>query len=393
MDQFQTPAVVDEWRQRALIVGVIASVISVAGAFFQPSQFFHSYLFAYVFWIGLSLGSMAIYLIHAMTGGGWGAVIRRILEASTRVLPLMGLLFLPIVLAVATGRLYIWSNPEVVAANEVLQRKAIYLNNNFFYGRAAIYFAVWLAITYQLNKWSQKQDEAITPKVQTRLQEVGGFGLLLYGLTMTFAAIDWMMSLDPEWPSTMYGLMVITGQVLSSFAFVIAVASKLVDHKPMSDYMGATHFHDLGKLLLAFVMIWAYLSFSQFLIIWSGNLPEEIPWYIHRIGHGWQIVALALVLFHFALPFLLLLSRTLKQKWSLLTRVAIAILVMRFVDLFWLIAPEFSREGLSVHWMDFTLPIGIGGLWLAGFFYQLKGRPLLPVNDPDLKEVVEHGHA
>lgn len=388
-DQFQAPEVVNRWKQRSLVAGVTAGVVCLAGAFFEPAQFLRSYLFAYVFWIGITLGCLAIALIHALTGGAWGAVIRRVLEASARMLPWMALLFLPILFS--TGKIYIWANPEAVAASEHLQHKALYLNRDFFIGRAVFYFAAWMLIAFLLVKWSRKQDESITPDVQNKLQMIGGFGLLLYGLTMTFAAIDWMMSLDPLWPSTMYGLLVITGQVLSSFAFVIAVTAALVKYKPLSDHMGALQFHDLGKLMLAFVMIWAYLSFSQFLIIWSGNLPEEIPWYINRLSHGWQIIALLLVVFHFALPFLLLLSRGLKEQHRTLTRVAKAVIIMRLFDLFWLIAPELSKDGISVSFMDVLLPIGLGGFWLWGFFGNLQSAPVLPANDPDLRMVTQHG--
>jgi hypothetical protein len=263
------------------------------------------------------------------------------------------------------------------------------LNVPFFLGRTAIYFAVWLMLTYFLNKWSKQEDEASTPLLQSRFQFLGGIGLLLYGLTATFASVDWMMSLEPHWFSTIYGLLVIVGQVLSAFAFVIAMGSLLMAYKPLSDVMTKAIFHDLGKLMFAFVMIWAYFAFSQFLIIWSGNLPEEIPWYKHRLTHGWQAIGLILVLFHFALPFLLLLSRDLKRNPRIVAMIAIGILVLRVVDLYWMVGPEFHQDGLTVHLLDILLPIGMGGIWLAYFFKQLKAWPLIPVNDPNLQE--EHG--
>ena len=380
-------AVLDRFQKRSFLIGVAVLALSLVAAYFSPAQFFRSYLFAYVFWIGLALGSLAITLLHHLSGGRWGAVVRRVLESGTRTFPLLALLFLPLIPGMES--IYIWSDQKLVATDQALQHKSFYLNVPFFLTRTAIYFAVWFLLAYLLNKWSKQEDQASTPRLQSRFQFLGGIGLLLYGLTATFAAVDWMMSLEPHWFSTIYGLLVIVGQVLSAFAFVIAVASILMQHKPLSDVITSTQFHDLGKLMFAFVMIWAYLAFSQFLIIWSGNLPEEIPWYKHRLTHGWQMMALFLVIFHFALPFLLLLSRDLKKNPRFLVWVALGVLVMRVVDLFWMIGPEFHTEGLGIHILDILLPIGMGGIWLAFFFWQLKGWPLVPVNDPNLQE--EHG--
>jgi hypothetical protein len=376
-------------QKRSLTVGVIVSALAIIAAFFWPAQFFRSYLFAYVFWVGLALGSLAITLLHHLSGGLWGAVIRRVLESGTRTFPLLALLFLPLIPGMAD--IYIWADKQKIATDAILKHKSLYLNVPFFLARTVLYFVVWFGMAYLLNKWSRQEDEASTPELQSKFHFLGGIGLLLYGLTATFAAVDWMMSLEPHWFSTIYGLLVIVGQVLSAFAFVIAVASILIHYKPLSDVMSIVQFHDLGKLMFAFVMIWAYLSFSQFLIIWSGNLPEEIPWYLHRLHSGWQFVALCLVLFHFALPFLLLLSRETKKRPRILAMIATGVLFMRFVDLYWMVGPEFHQHGLTVSILDFLLPIAIGGFWLAFFFRQLKAMPLIPVNDPNLQEVLEHG--
>ena len=387
MSESAAIAVLDRLQKRSLLIGVIVIAVSLILAFLNPVQFFRSYLFAYVFWIGLALGSLAITLLHHLSGGRWGAVIRRVLESGTRTFPLLVLLFLPLIPGIRS--LYVWSDPEKVAADPILQQKTMYLNVPFFLGRTALYFVVWLLLAYFLNKWSRQEDQGSSAGLQSRFQFLGGIGLLLYGLTATFASVDWMMSLEPHWFSTIYGLLVITGQVLSAFAFVIAVASVLMKYEPLSEKLTTTLFHDLGKLMFAFVMVWAYLAFSQFLIIWSGNLPEEIPWYKHRLTHGWQLLGLFIVIFHFALPFLLLLSRDLKKNPRLLALVAAGVLFMRIVDLYWMIGPEFHQEGLAVHLLDILLPIGMGGIWLAFFFKQFKGWPLLPVNDPNLQE--EHG--
>jgi len=248
-------------------------------------------------------------------------------------------------------------------------------------------------LSFRLNKMSKEEDEASSAELQSRFLFLGGIGLLLYGLTATFAAVDWMMSLEPHWFSTIYGLLVIVGQVLSAFAFVIALASVFSDYEPLSTVMTPIQFHDLGKLMFAFVFIWAYLAFSQFLIIWSGNLPEEIPWYMARSSSGWQIVAIIVVLFHFALPFLLLLSRDLKKNPRMLATVAIGILVMRYVDLYWMVGPETHEHGRMLHPLDFLLPLGLGGLWLSYYFRQLKSASLIPMNDPNLQEALEDARA
>jgi hypothetical protein len=382
---------IDRFQKRSLMVGIIGAVLSVGLAFTNPQQFYRSYLFAYVFWIGLALGCLAINLLHHLSGGRWGAVVRKILEAGTRTFPLLILLFLPLIPGIHA--IYTWADPQIVETDALLKEKAIYLNAPFFLVRTALYFAIWFFISYLLNKWSKQEDEASTPALQSNFQFLGGIGLLLYGLTATFAAVDWMMSLEPHWFSTIYGLLVITGQVLSAFAFVIALTSILIRYEPLSSVMTSLQFHDLGKLMFAFVFIWAYLAFSQFLIIWSGNLPEEIPWYITRSRDGWRIVAIVLVLFHFAVPFLLLLSRDLKKNPRMLAIVALCILLMRYVDLFWMVGPETHQHGSMVHVLDLLLPMGIGGLWLAFFFRQLKSQPLIPMNDPNLQEALEDARA
>jgi hypothetical protein len=381
----------ERYQKRALIVGIACAVLSVAVAFTNPAQFFRSYLFAYTFWVGLALGCLAISLLHHLTGGRWGAVVRKLLEAGTRVFPLLVLLFLPIVFGMRT--IYTWTDPHLIATDQDIKAKLFYLNTPFFLGRVVLYFALWLFLSYLINHWSKKEEEASTPELQSKFQFLGGIGLLLYGLTATFAAVDWMMSLEPHWFSTIYGLIVITGQVLSAFAFVIALSSVLIRYEPLSSVMSTVQFHDLGKLMFAFVFIWAYLSFSQFLIIWAGNLPEEIPFYMVR-GHGpWQMISIVLVLFHFAIPFLLLLSRDLKKNPGRLATIAILIMFMRYVDLYWLVGPETHPKGSMIHILDFLLPLGIGGLWLAFFFRQLKSQPLIAVNDPNLQEALHDAKA
>ncbi len=366
----------DRFQRRAGAAGILALAACAAGAAGSPDQFFRSYLFAYLFWIGIALGCFAIVMLHHLVGGSWGVVIRRLLESGAGTLPLMAVLILP--LLAGLPRLYVWARPEAVAGDELLRHKAPYLNVPFFLGRLAFYFAVWIMLAHLLNKWSEEQDRTLSPRVKARLQLLSGPGLVLYGLTVTFASVDWVMSLEPHWFSTIYGILFMTGEALATLAFVILALLVLVRRKPMADVLRPAHFHDLGNLMLAFVMLWAYVCFSQFLIIWSGNLPEEIPWYLRRLDGGWAWVAVALLVFHFALPFVLLLSRQNKQRLEILAGIAGGVLLVRLVDLFWMVMPAFHPGGFRVHWMDLLMPVGIGGLWLAAFVWRLKRRPLLP---------------
>jgi hypothetical protein len=386
---YDAPPELETVQRRCLRIGIAGMSVCVVGLFFSPAQFFRSYLLGYVFWIGIALGCLAIVMLHHLSGGAWGLVIRRLLESGTRTLPLMFVLFIPIALGVQS--IYSWAVGANVASSELLQHKRPYLNIAFFLVRAIIYFAAWLALAHYLNKWSEEQDRTADRGLTRRFENLSGPGLVVYGLTATFASVDWVMSLEPEWFSTIFGVLFMGGQALSAIAFVIALGVLLSRREPFSAVISPSHLHDLGKLMLALVMLWAYFAFSQFLIIWSGNLPEEIPWYVHRTRGGWQWVGLALIAFHFVAPFLLLLSRDLKRNARMLAIIAVAVIVMRFIDLFWLIAPEFHHDGVSLHFMDLAAPIGIGGLWLAFFSQQLRTRPLLPMNDPYLEEALSHG--
>ncbi len=370
--------------QRAgLSAGVVALGLCGAGALTSPAQFLRSYLVAYLFWFGIALGCLVILMIHHIAGGAWGAVIRRVLESGTRTLPLMALLFLP--LAFGLGSLYEWARPEAVAHDALLQHNRPYLNVPFFLGRTVFYFVVWLTIARFLNRWSIEQDAAADPAVGRRLDLLSRGGLVAVGFTMTFASIDWVMSLEPHWYSTIYGILILGGQMLGAMAFVIPTTATL-SRGPLARVISAEQFHDLGKLMLAFVMLWAYFAFSQFLIIWSANLPEEIPWYLRRMSGGWQAVGVGIILFHFVLPFLVLLSRDVKRRAGALAGVALFVLLVRLVDVFWLVSPAFSPAAFAVHWMDIVTPVGVGGIWLWVFVWQLQRRPLLALNDPSLPQ-------
>lgn len=369
---------------KAWMIGGLGVVASSIGFIFARAQFFQSYLVSWLFWIALTLGCLGIMMIQHLSGGSWGLMIRRTLEAATRTLPVLTVLFIPILLGLE--ELYVWARPE--AANDpLIQHKASYLNPMAFTIRSILYLVILTLFAWMLSRLSLKQDESGDPAVYRQLKTVAAPGLVVLCLLSTFAAIDWLMSLDPHWYSSIFGVYFITGAGVAGFGFISLMALYLSQRPPLEGVIEPKHFHDYGKLLLAFVMLWSYIALSQLLIIWSGNLPEEVPWYLHRVQGGWKWVSIALILFNFFLPFILLLSRDLKRNARLLAGVALFVLVMRWVDLYWLAAPTFHHD-LAPHWLDVTTMAGIGGIWLAVFSTQLQKRPLLPTNDPYLEEAL-----
>jgi hypothetical protein len=389
-----TPPVAKTISQRSLIVGVVFGVIAVILAFIQPQQFYRAYLLGFMLWLGVALGSMAILMIRHLTGGGWGMVIRRILGAAMRTVPLLAVLFIPVILGI--HKLYIWAQPLDQIADKHLREHLeditkTYLTTSGFIYRAFFYFAVWNLLSFLLSKWSRETDHPGSPDHTSRFKAIAGPGLILYGFTISFAAIDWVMSLDPSWISTIFGLVILIGEVLSAMCFAVVVERILFNYKPMSEMLKPDFVHDHGKWMLAFLMMWAYFNFSQWLIIWAGNLPSEITFYMTRLHGGWASIGFILVLFGFAVPFVILLSRPFKRNIRRLVWLAVWLLLMRYFDLFWIIEPNFSKT-LTVTMADIVVPIAIGGFWLAYFFYNLGALPLLPAYDPSAGEVLEPAH-
>ena len=372
-----------DWPQRqrvqrtALAVGCAGLALCAVGALFDLDQFFRSYLAAFTSWLGIALGSLAVWMIHNLTGGHWGLVIRRFLEAATRTLPLLLVAFVPI--AFALPRIYLWAGPASLGDAEDYHPREHYLNVPFFLIRAGVYFTCWLTIVFLLNRFSRRQDETADPRLAEGMTSLSGPGLAIYGLTVTFAAVDWVMSLDPNWSSTIFGAIVATGQMLPAMGLAIALATWFAGRSPHSELVSADIWNDLGNLLLTFVMLWTYMMFSQLLLIWSGNLPEEISWYFVRSEGGWQLIGVVLAVFYFAFPFVLLLFRDIKREPKRLRIVALAVVGMSFVHQFWMVAPVFSPGHFRLHWMDLAALAGVGGFWLACFFWQLQTRPLVPV--------------
>lgn len=388
-DDFQVPAQIESLQRIALGVGGLGLIATAIGFVTNADQFYRSYLLGYIFLLGIPLGSLALLMVHHLTGGGWGLVIRRTLEASARTIPLMAVLFIPIIFGMHT--LYHWTHADVMANDPIVAQKAIYLNESGFIIRAVIYFVIWSFFALALVRLSSKQEGEDVHF--SRFENLAGPGLLIYALTMTFASVDWVMSLDPHWFSTIFGLWIMVGQVLTAFSFTIAIAFLVSRDGRMASVITSDKFHDYGKLLFAFIMLWAYLSYSQFLIIWSANLPEEIPYYLQRLGGGWTIVMLVVILGHFVLPWTMLLFRPTKRASQRLMAVAVFMLAMRYVDVFWLIAPWVRHEGgFGIHWLDITAVLGLLGVWVGLFCHNLRSRALLPINDPYLAEVLADGH-
>jgi hypothetical protein len=393
----------DRLQQRAVGIGVVGLVLTAAGALLGrdnglPSVY-HSWLYAYVFWLGVTTGSLGLLMLHHVTGGGWGYVIRRFLEAATRLLPLMLVLFVPVVIGMPV--LYkLWMHPS--PTDVVVQSKAGYLNAPGFIIRTLIYFAIWMVYAYLLNKWGATQDERADPAVETRLNYLGASGLVVFVLTITFMSVDWLMSLTPDWYSSIFGLLVVASQALSTLSLLVVLFAALAGDLPIAREVPKGYFRDLGNLMLACVMLWGYMSFSQYLITYSGNTTEEVSWYVQRRSGGWGIVSLGLVPLHFALPFLVLLTGSaIKRDPKWLARIAGFIILMRFIDLYWWVTPTFRSHLIpsdGPEWMsllgDLGTPLLIGGIWLWCWAAQLKKvRTVVPLHDPRLEaalEAVEH---
>ncbi len=378
------PGTLRHTQRTAFAAGIIVLAVCGAWAVKLPTQFYQSYLMAFIFWIGLSLGCLAILMTHHLCGGRWGFPIRRLVEAGSQTLPLMLVLFAPILFGMR--QLYVWMRPEAVNLDPLLQHKHVYLNQPFFIVRTILYFASWLWLMWMLDRAATAQDRAPGPAATHRLAALGAGGLVLHTITMTFAMVDWAMSLEPHFFSTIYGILFFAGQALSGFAFVILALALLMNRPPLSGAVEPLNLHDLGNFLLTFVIFWAYIAFSQFLIIWSGNLAEEIPWYVKRFAGGWKWYALGLVALHFFVPFFLLLMRELKRRRDPLAWIAALVFVMCIADVIWQVVPAFYPDGFSLHWMDILVLVGIGALWMAVFLGRLRSRSLLPVHDARLEE-------
>lgn len=391
----------------AIGIGGLCSAIVLGLALVVPEYrepALRGWLLGFILWAGIAIGGIGITMLQYLTGGAWGLVIRRVVQACSLTLPLIFILFVPIIIAVNTGHLYAWTRVDLITdqlALHAIEARGWFQTPFWWTVRTVAYFAIWGVMVYLFNKWSAQQDAAGNYEESAtflgRATAFSGPTMVLYVLIVTFATVDWIMSLDASWFSTIWGLLFAAGWALSCFCFSVIILAFLYDKPPMNRVLGKRHFHDIGKLMLALVMVWAYFNFSQYLIIWSGNIPEETQWYLTRISGGWGIFGAFLIVFHFAVPFVILLSREVKRKPKWLAVVAAFILFMRLSDMFYLIEPSptiggaVNTGGFEITAWDILGPIGVGGLWLWYFFVQLQKRPLVPVMDPFLENAIEHG--
>jgi hypothetical protein len=385
------PPILKTYYGRAVAIGGVGAVGTIIGFLLNSGQAFQSFLIGFMMCVGLTLGPLGFIFVWYLTGGRWGIPMRRIWEAATRNIYYCAALFIPIL--IGYRHLYPWARPEEVGKHEHWGYLAQHwLNLPLFLGRGVFYFACWIVLIYFVNKYSAIQDRPHDRYLGRTLTVLGSIGVVVYAFSMSFATFDWVMSLMPGWPSTIYGFIFLVGQGILGLALALIVGNVLVRYEPMNVFMNEVVFHDNGKLLLAFTMLWAYFSFSQWLIIWSGNLPEEIVFYLGRLRGGWQYASLFLVLFHFCVPFLMLLSASLKKNPTQVAAVAVWLVVMRWWDLYWNVEPMFSPEHFKFSWMDLVIPVGLVGIWSALFLRNLMARPLLPIYEPHLRQLVEAEH-
>jgi len=381
-----------KYQNTAAFFGLVFLAALAAGYHFEgAAQFMRSYLAGFWYWFGAGAACLLILMAQYLTGGAWGLMIRRPLEAGAKTLKVMVFLFLP--LLIFRHDLYWWTTPAG-QADKIIQEKSLYLNETFWYVRTAIYALFFLTFVTLLTKWSREEDETKSMSVSARLEKLSAPGVLIFFLLMTWCSVDFLMTLEPHWTSTVYGFMIVIGWCLTAMSLIVATVVMLARFEPFNHALTPKHLHDLGKLLFALTMLWAYLNFSQLLITWSGNLPDEIVWYIKRWNGGYGWMSILLLLGHFALPFLMLISQGVKKNGKSIQAVAIYLLVIHAVDVFNLVQPNFTdvaHPHFSFSWLDIAAPLGFGGLWLALFFYNLPAAPLLPVGAPDLQKALNHG--
>ena len=383
--------VIERVQRRALVVGAIGLLATIGLGARDWTQFFHSYLLAFVYWMVFAMGCLAMLQLHHMTGGKWGLPIRRILEAGSRTIPVLTVLSIPILLGVK--KIYPWaSNPDMLGNEATGHFRKMWLQPGFFVVRAVVYFAVWNLLAYLLNKWSAEQDRTADVRLKDRMSSLSAPGTVLWSLTWSWAMLDWVMSLEPKWYSSIYGMVFMVIACLTAVSFSVIMLRMLNDYEPLRESYDPPRLNDLGNFMLTFTLLWTYMSFSQFLIIWSGNLKQEIPWYKVRAFTPWGYVAAALLIFHFFVPFFILLQRRVKRRLERLSVLAFWMLFISLVDVYWLVVPAFRSEGPRVSPLDIVALIGIGGIWVAAYMGQLKKMPLLPLHDPRFEGVLEHSH-
>jgi len=385
---------ITEGRPKAMLpfaIGLVGLLVSVIGWFTDSHQFFHSYLVAFIYWVTIALGALFFTMLHHLVNARWSIVLRRITESIMTVMPLMAILAIPLLFGLHD--LFEWTHADVMAHDEVLQAKAGYLNIPFFVIRTIFYLAVWVGLTTLLYRVSMKQDAGSSEDLKFRMRKISAPGMLLFALTITFFAYDWLMSLSPHWYSTIFGPYVYAGAFLTSLSFLAVFMTYIRRRDLLTKTVTVEHYHDVGKLMFAFIIFWAYMAFSQYFLVWYANLPEETVWYLARWDGGWRGFSLVIIFGHFAIPFLALIFRASKRNPVALSIISLWIMAMHWVDLYWVVFPNISPDGPHFSWMDLTTMIGIGGLFCGYFWRRFVARPLVPVGDPGLEKSIEFRNA
>jgi hypothetical protein len=375
-----------KFGRATLMIGIFGIMASIAGLVTDPGHFFHSYLTAYAFWLTLGLGGLFFTMLHHLTNSTWSVVLRRSSENLMMVLLFMAVMFIPVIAGI--GQLYHWSHHDIVAADPVLKEKSVYLNAWFFVIRAILYTGVWLFLARALYKTSLAQDRGFRDGQIEHMRKISAPGMLVFAFTITFAAFDWLMSLDANWYSTAFGVYIFSGSLLSALAFITLVTIVLQERGFLTNLITREHYHDLGKLLFAFTVFWGYIAFAQYFLIWYANIPEETIWYKVRWAGQWRTVSLVIVFGHFVIPFVMLISRGAKRNLTVMKIMAVWILLMHWVDLYWVVMPNHGGHALQNLWIDVATMLGIGGLALWFFWRRMVEQPLIPVNDPRLQASV-----
>jgi len=370
----------------ALAVGVLGLAASALGWISEPERFYHAFLTAFVFWTSIALGGLFFTMMHHLTGARWSVVVRRICENLMMQLPWLFLAFIPIYFGIHD--LYHWSHEEAVAADHVLQGKAAFLNVGFFTIRTIAYFAIWSILAVLLYRVSLKQDGGHKPEHLRSMRKISAIGMLLFAATITLSGWDWLMSLEPHWFSTVFGVYLFSGSFLSAVAVVTGTCLYLKRMDAFKNTFTLEHFHDLGKLMLAFTIFWSYIAFAQYFLIWYGNLPEETFWYTARWEGSWKVISLILLFGHFALPFTVLLFRSVKRNLSIMGFFVIWFLLMHWLDYYWLVYPTFTEQGATIGWLEIVAVLGLGGIFLWHFWYRIGSSPVVPAGDPELEKSI-----
>ncbi|MFH2036912.1 MAG: hypothetical protein ABIJ45_10955 [Candidatus Zixiibacteriota bacterium] len=370
-----------------LIIGIIGLVLSAIGWFTDATQFYFSYLTSFVFWISIAWGGLFFVMLHHLVNAKWSIVIRRFGESLMLIIPFMLLFFIPILFGMKD--LFQWNNPEIVAGDHLLQGKAGYLNQTFFIIRLVAYFIIWSGLAYLLNKFSMQQNKKSSFDQTKKWRIISAPGMILFAVTLTLASFDWLMSLDAHWYSTIFGVYIFSGAFLAMLSLTVFIIIRLQSQGVLTNEITGEHFHDLGKLMFAFTIFWGYMAFSQYFLMWYGNIPEETVWFLHRWEGSWRTVTFLIVFGHFCLPFFVLFPQTIKRNKTIMSIIAIWILLMRWVDLHWIIMPTLYHHGVHLSWIDGVTMIGMGGIFLFLFWRIFAAHPIIPVQDPHLKKSIE----